>query len=116
MEGKITDINAVRKCPDCDGVHKLYQPCTAKLKSGLWKLHEEYVRLRTRCEQLEEIVRLQVELRGEIYGVLDWMITALDFTNRNTGMDAEDSPEMKSAKILRDKLKPEREVKVVEAE
>jgi len=55
--------------------------------------------------------KLQAEfelLQTEIYETLDWMIKSLEFTNQNTGMNAEDSPEMKAAKILRAKLKPER--------
>jgi len=100
-EGKITDINAIRRCAECGGRHKLYQPCT--VKSSTVKLRQENTQLRQKLEQFE----LLAELQDEIHATLSWMIIALDFANRNTGMNAEDSPEMKAAKELRDKLKPE---------
>lgn len=44
------------------------------------------------------------KLRHEIYKTLDWMIKALEFSDKNTGMHGEDSPEMKEAKELRGKI------------
>jgi len=103
--GKITDLNTMRHCAECGCEHKLYQPCT--VKSTHVQLRQENERLSKRCEQLEQLEGMRVV----IYTTLVWMIIALEFTNENTGMHAEDSPEMKEAKLLRDKLKPESDVK-----
>lgn len=97
----ITDINAKRRCGECGGEHPSYIK-NCPLKSSTVIMHEENSQLRERCEQLEELAGLQVD----VYNTLNWMIATLDFTNANTGMNAEDSPEMKAAKALRDKLKP----------
>ena len=45
------------------------------------------------------------KLRQEIFDTLDWMIISLEFTNQNTGLNDEDSAEMKKAKELREKLR-----------
>ena len=93
------DMPGKRHCPDCGGEHEFYiRGCPYKSRHR--KLNEENARPLRRIDQLEE-------LQTEIYETLDWMITTLEFQNQNTGMDAEDSPEMKAAKILRAKLKPE---------
>ena len=101
-KNEIMDMPGKRHCPDCGGEHEFYiKGCPHK--SWHRKLNEENARLRARCGQLENLAELQTE----IYETLDWMIGTLEFQNRNTGMNAEDSPEMKAAKILRAKLKPE---------
>ena len=38
----------------------------------------------------------------EIYEAMDWMIKALEFSDKNTGMHGGDSDEMKEAKRVRD--------------
>jgi len=104
-KARIKNMPGKWRCPDCDGEHEFYRK-SCPLKSSTVILKQENSRLRAESEQVEDLEGLRVE----IYETLNWMITALEFANQNTGMNAEDSPEMKAAKILRDKLKPESEV------
>jgi len=46
-------------------------------------------------------------LKSEIIETLEWMIKHFDFMNSQTGIDGEDSPELKKAKKLLEKLKDE---------
>jgi hypothetical protein len=44
-------------------------------------------------------------LKLSIIATLDWMIAHFDFMNEQTGLEAEDSPELKEAKDLLAELK-----------
>jgi len=54
---------------------------------------------------MSDLIHISKEHYQDIYNALTWMITALDYSKKNTGLNTEDSPEMQKVKQVRDKVR-----------